>query len=113
MEHANSRFSRPRDFAERVRWDLAVLRGQDRGDLLAPLIDQVADAEHDLGALRDRRCAPRDERVLGGTDSSIDLLDRGKVDRLRLAPGRRVVDRALAAGRALDHAAVDPMVDAA
>ena len=38
-----------RDLAQRVARDLAVLRGEVRGDLGAVLVDQVPDAEHDLG----------------------------------------------------------------
>ena len=41
------------DLAERVGRNLAVLGSQERGQLLAVLIDQVPDAEHDLGALRE------------------------------------------------------------
>ena len=83
-----------------------------RGDLVAMLLDQVADAEEDLRALADRGGAPAGESGLRGRDGRIDLLDRGEVDAARQAPGRGVVDGAAAAGRALDEGSADPVVDA-
>ena len=54
-------------------------------------------------------CAPGGERLLRGLDGGVDLLDRREVDLAGLAAGRRVVDRAAAAGAALDPAAADPV----
>ena len=66
---------------------LAVLGGQERGQLLATvLVDQVPDAEHDLGALGERRRAPGREGRLGGRDRRVDLVDGGEVDLASLAP---------------------------
>ena len=69
-----------RDLAERVGADLAVLAGQVRRDLLAMLLDQVADAEHDLGALADAASRASREGGLRRGDRGIDLLDRCEVD---------------------------------
>ncbi len=88
-----------------------MLGGEVRRELLAVRLDQVPDPEHDLGALRERRRAPARERGLGRGDRGTDLLDRGEVDVLRQATGRRVVDRTLAAGRAGDAAPADPVAD--
>ena len=46
----------------RVREHLAVLLGEDARDLLAAVVDELADAEEELCALRERRRAPRGER---------------------------------------------------
>ena len=51
------------DLAQRVRRHLAVLRGEQRGELPAVMVDQVPDAEQDVGALRERRGAPGRERA--------------------------------------------------
>ena len=101
------------DLAQRVRRNLAVLGGQQRGELLAPLIDQVADAEHDLGPPRERGRAPFDEGARSGSDRCVDLLLGREIDPFRLAAGRRVVDRAAPARRALDDVAADPVRHAA
>jgi hypothetical protein len=89
-----------------------VLGGEDLGDVLAMLIDELADAEVDLGAARERNSAPALERPLGSTDGAVDLLDGREVDLAGLDAARRVVDRATAAGLARDAGAVDPVVNA-
>ena len=68
------------DLAERIRGDLAVLGRQERGDVRPVLIDEVADPEHDLGALRERRRTPGGEGLGGSRDGRVDLLRRGEVD---------------------------------
>ena len=73
-----------RDLAQRVGRDLAVLGGQQRGEVAAMGVDEVPDPEQDLGALRERGRAPGRERRLGGGDGGVHLLDRGEVDPLRL-----------------------------
>ena len=100
------------DLAEGVRRDLAVLRGQVGGELLAVGVDEVPDAEHDLGATRERRRAPRGERLASGADGRIHLVHRREVDRARLAARRRVEDRARPTRGAGDQPATDPMTDA-
>ena len=93
MPQANSRFSRPRAISPSgVRRDLAVLGGEERGELVAVCLDEVPDAEHDVGPLRERGRAPGREGRLGGRDRRLDLLDRGEVDDLgdlARSPGRR------------------------
>ena len=88
-----------------------MLRGQERRDLLAVLLDQVPDPEHDLGPLRQRRRAPGRERGARRRDGGVDLLDRGEVHLAGDLAGRRVVDRARAPGRARDAAPADPVAD--
>ena len=73
-----------RHLAERVGEDLAVLADEDLGELVAALVEELADAEEELGAPRERRRAPRRERRLRGLDGGVDLLDRGEVDRAGL-----------------------------
>ena len=75
-----------RDLAQGVGRDLAVLGGQQRGDLLAVLIDEVADAEHDLRPLRKGRRAPRGKAAGGGGHGRVDLFGRGEIDPLALPP---------------------------
>ena len=80
------------DLAERIRWDLAVLRGEVGGQLVTALVDQVADLEQDVGALAQRRGAPAGEGSAGGGDGGRDLVGRREVDVLRddaRSPGRR------------------------
>ena len=97
--------------AHRVRQHLAVLVGEDARDVLAAVVDELADAEEDLGALRQRRRAPRGERRGSSSDGSVDLLDGGERDLLRLLAGGRVVDGARAPGRPRHARAADPVPD--
>ena len=80
-------------------------------DLLAPLVEELADREEELGALRERERAPRRERRLRGLDRAVDLLDRREVDRAGLLAGRRVVDGAGAPRLARVRGSGDPVVD--
>ena len=82
-----------RDLAQGIARDLAMLGGQQRGQVLAMGLDQVPDPEQDLGPLRERRCAPGRERRCGRGDGSIDIVDRGEVDPTDDLPGRRIEDR--------------------
>ena len=95
----------------RVREHLAVLVGEDARDLLAAVVDELADAEEDLRALRERRRAPGGEGRGGGRDGRVHLLDGGERDLLRLLAGGRVVDGAAAAGRPRHARAADPVAD--
>ena len=99
------------DLTQRVRGDLAVLGGQQRRDLLAVLLDQVPDAEHDLGPPRERRRAPGGERRLRRGDGRPHLLDRREVDVLGDRARGGVVDRTLATRGAGHDATVDPVAD--
>ena len=80
-----------RDLAERVGGHLAVLGGQVRRELMAMRLDEVADAEEDLGAARERRRAPGREGRLRTGDRSIDLVRAREVDRSGLPSRGRVV----------------------
>ena len=88
--------------AEGVGQHLAVLGGEEGGDLLAVGVDQLAEVEHHLRAARQRRGPPRRERGGGGGDGGVDLLDRGELDLGLLLAGGRVPDRAGAARGAGD-----------
>ena len=80
-----------RDLARRVGAHLAVLRREHGGDLGAVLVEQVTEAEQDLGAARQRRPAPPRERLRRGRHRVVDLVDARETDlRLLLArsPGR-------------------------
>ena len=112
MPHANSRFSRPRAISPSASdGHLAVLGRQVRRELLAVGLDQVPDLEHDVGALRQRRRAPAGKAAFAAATAADDLLDRGEVDVLRQLSGRRVVDGALAPGRAGHGPSADPVAD--
>jgi hypothetical protein len=83
-----------RDLALRVREDLPVLGGEDLGDLVAALVHEVAHAEEELGAPRERERTPDREGLLRRLDGAVDLLGTCEVDGAGLLPSRRVVDRA-------------------
>src|SRR5581483_9092808 len=100
-----------RDLAERVREDLAVLGGEDAGDVLAVLVDELPDAEEELGAAREGDGAPALERLLRSPDGRVDLLDAREVDRARLLAGCGVPDRAAPARGAFDRLPADPVVN--
>ena len=101
------------DLALRVREHLAVLVGEDGRDLAEPVVDELADPEHQLRAARERDLAPGRERRLRGGDRAADLLAGGEVDLARLGSERRVVDRPAPARLARNRAAVDPVTDPA
>ena len=98
-----------RDFAQRVAEHLAVLFRQQRRDLLAVRINQLAHVEHDFRAARQVRRSPGGERRLRYRDCLIDFGDGGEVDTRLLRTGRWVVDDAGASGRSFNDLAVDPM----
>ena len=88
-----------------------LLREQLR-HLFAPLVQELADREEELGALRERHLPPCRERRLSGLHCPVDLLGRCEVDFAGLAPGRGVVDGAAASGFPGDEASADPVADA-
>jgi hypothetical protein len=100
------------DLAVGVGGRLAVLEGDDLGERLAIALEQLAEAEHHLGASGQGAAAPLRERRHCGRDSRIDLGRARQLDLgLRLA-GRGVPNRCGAsrgAGRVLP---VDPVADA-
>ena len=91
-----------RDLAHRVGEHLAVLGRQQPGEVLAMLVEELADPEVDLGLARERGRAPGGERRLGGGDGAVDLLDGGEVDGAGLLARRGVPNGAAAAGLAGD-----------
>ena len=101
-----------RHLAERVGEDLAVLADEDLGRLLAPRVEELTDAEEELGALRERRSTPAGEGVLRRLHCRVDLFHRREVDGAGLPAGGRVEDGPAAAGAALDTASPDPVRDA-
>ncbi len=100
-----------RDLAERVRVHLAVLGGDQLGDLVAVRVQQLAVLEQDRGALGERGGAPALERGLRGRDGGVHLVDGREADLLLLRAGRRVVHGTETARGALDGLAVDPVGD--
>ncbi len=93
-----------------VTADLAVLAGQVRGDLLAVLFHEVADAEHDLGPPRQGEGSPGGECLVRGAHRGTDLFDAREVDLARDLAGRRVVHVAVTPARAGGGSAPDPVV---
>ena len=72
--------------------------------LLAALVDELADREEELGALRQRKRAPGRERRLGGLHGLVDLLDARKRDGAGLL-ARRGDEDGSAAARLTGHSA--------
>ncbi len=74
MPQANSTTSWPQaDLAEGVGDDLAVLAGDDLGQLTLALVEQFAEPEQYLGALGQRRVTPGRERGGGGVDDGLGV----------------------------------------
>ena len=98
----------PRDLALGVREDLPVLEREEAGEVVAPLHEQLAVGEHDLGALAEGGVAPFLERLLRRGHGAVD---GGHVRVEHLGPtlaGRGVVDRSSAIA-SVRGSAVDPM----
>jgi hypothetical protein len=112
MPQANSTTSLPRTTSpSRVGQHLAVLAGEDRGDVLLPAIDQLPEREQDLGALGERGALPARGGGLGRGHRLIDHRRRRQRDaRLDLA-GRGVEHVAEALGGPLVGLPVDPVPD--
>ena len=102
-----------RDLAQRVGEHLAVLGREQLRDVLAVLVEELADREEELGALRERQSRarrgtppspPATARSTSSTDREVDLA--------RLLARRRVVDGAAAARTSpATRLAADPVVD--
>src|SRR5204863_720763 len=82
-----------RDLAQRVREHLAVLARKELRDLLALLVEELADREEELRPLRQRQRAPGGERLLRGLNGLIDLVGGSEVDGARLLSRGRVEHR--------------------
>ena len=70
-----------------------MLGREEPREVVAVLVDELVDAEEELGALREREVAPRRVRVRGGGDRAVDLVDGGERDLAGLLARRGVVDR--------------------
>ena len=68
------------DLAQSIGDDLAVLAGDDLGQLLLAGVEQLAEVEQDLGALGQRGVAPRRESRGRGIDHRTGILDAGQRD---------------------------------
>ena len=97
--------------AARVGQRLAVLRGDDGGQLGLVADDRLPHGEQHMGALADRRVAPSALGLDRHRDGGVDLLDRGQVDLGRHLPGGRVVDGGGAPGGAWCGATGDDVTD--
>ena len=97
--------------AHRVGEHLAVLR-RDRGrDLGLPVVQQLADLEHRLGALGERRRSPRWECLGRRRDGLADLLGARECDLVGLLARRRVEDGAGPSGLTRNDLPADPVAD--
>ncbi len=99
------------DLAERVGEHLAVLGREELREVLPVGVEELADPEEELGALRERHGAPRLPGLGAVPHRRVDLLDRGEVDSTRLEAERGVVDRAAATRRPVDPLPADPVRD--
>ncbi len=72
-------------------------------------VEELANAEEELRALRERDGAPRLPGLRGVPHGRVDLLDRREVDRTGLRARGGVVDRPAAAGRPVDALPPDPV----
>ena len=108
---ANSTTSSPRVTSpRRVVEHLAVLARDQRGQLVLVGGDELAEAEHHLGALGERGGAP----LLGGLrrrlDRAVDVVGRGERDAGDDLAGGRVGHLAVTLGGALVAPSADPVV---
>ena len=101
-----------RHLAHGVGEHLAVLLGDEPRDVLAMLMQRLADPEQDVGPFRQRRPAPAGERLLRGRDGGVHLAGAREVDLVRLPARGRVEHGAGAPGLAGDGLPSDPMADA-
>ena len=70
----------------------ALFEGDEAGDVVDPVADQLRRAAHDRAALGRGVVAPHLEPALGRGEGAVEVGDRGVGDRADLLPGRRVVD---------------------
>ena len=83
-----------RDLAERVGGDLAVLEREQPREVLAVVVEELADAEEELGAARRARArARRGTPAFAACTARSTSSARREVDGARLHAGRGVVDR--------------------
>jgi hypothetical protein len=99
------------DFAAGVVDGLAVFGGDDPAELLLVLHEQLAEVEHDLGALGERGFRPRLERGGRGLDRGVHVRAAAEDDLGLLGAGCRVEHRLGGGGGPLGEGAVDPVLD--
>jgi hypothetical protein len=99
------------DLAGGVGHDLAVLGGDDPGQLVPVALEQLQEPEHHPGPLDHRGVAPGRVGGLGRLDGGVDVVAGGVGDLGGLLPGGRVIHGPGALGRGGDDLAVDPVVD--
>src|SRR5947209_1459832 len=97
------------DLAEGGVEDLAVLGGDQRGQLGLAGVEQLAEAEQHRGALGQRGVPPAGKGRGRRGDRGVDLLDRGQRDLAGDLAGRRVGHRCGAAAGARAPGAADPV----
>ena len=94
-----------RDLAERVVEDLAVLGGDERGDLLLALVEQLAEGEEHLAdRLASEASAHSGQAACGARDDLVDEVGRGEVEDAGLLARGRVEDRRRCARRCRSQA---------
>src|SRR5688572_22815255 len=91
--------------------DLAVLRGDDRGELRLLGVEQLPEPEEHGGALGERGVAPGGEGGGGRGDGGVDLVGCGQGDRAGHLAGGGVGDGGGPVAGALTPGAVDPVRD--
>jgi hypothetical protein len=94
-----------------VRDDLAVLVGEDLGQLVDVAFDEVAQGEHDARPAGNRGVPPPVERLAGRLDGRVDVGRGGQRDLGLLSAGGRVPDRAEAGGGPGRLRSGDPVLD--
>src|SRR3979409_1204421 len=97
------------DLTERVGDHLAVLTGDDLGQLTLPCVEQLAEVEQDLRALGQRRIPPRRERGGSRVDHRAGILHSGQRYLPRNGAGRRIRHRRRGVAAARVGLVVDPV----
>ena len=112
MPQANSTTSWPRATSPSgVGEHLAVLGGDDRGELVLAGVEQLAEREQHLGAPGQRGVPPRREGRLRGRDDVLAVGRGGQGELGGHLAGGRVGDVGEPVGAALEHGAVGPVVE--
>ena len=99
------------DLAHGVAGDLAVLGGEQRGDLFRVLLEQHLELAHHPRAPERRRVPPGRKRFRGRLHGGADLRCVGEEHALFGFSGRRVPDFLGATVGVRDGLAVDPVTD--
>ena len=89
-----------------------MLGGQEACDVLAVVVEELADGEEEGRAPRKRHRAPRGKRLARRLHREVDLLASREVDLTGLPAERRVVDRPTPPRLSFDDSATDPVADA-